>query len=386
MTIFLQNIDKKGLSELNKLAIFFKQFGKIRAANILSYYVLNNFKKTSDKEKNVNNVEDINIIEICKSIMEKMLKKENLPKNESILLDIIKEFLNMYKDYDYLSIDDVSQEIIEINIQEDLISNQLNIYEKHLGKTHVDTIILYEEMSYIKYKQQNYIESEKYILKVINHYMYSSNDINNDCDKNTETLAALENLANILFKQQKFEKAKKIYETVIKCFESKKNIDKKTLSYCYENLAKLCEKLGNYHEAENYYKTVLDIIIKNFCSDGFSEESIYIAYFNIATTLEGQFKYSEAASNYEEALEGFERIYGVNDIRIFECYNYLADIYYKLNRCEESLNYLKKSLISCSEIYGLENESCNLILQRINLCSEKINSWKRRKQFFSSNI
>lgn len=384
MAIFLQNIDKKTLYHLKELSIFFKQFGKVRASNILSYYVLNNLKKNPLKEKKENNVEDINIIEICKNIMEKMLKKENLPKNESILLDIIKEFLNMYKDYDDLSIDDVSQEIIETNIQEDLISNQLNIYEKHLGKTHVDTIILYEEMSYIKYKQQNYVESEKYILKVINHFM--NNNENSDCDKNAETLAALENLANILFKQKKFEKAKKIYETVITCFESKKNIDKKTLSYCYENLAKLCEKLGNYHEAEVYYKTVLDIIIKNFSSDGFSQESIYIAYFNIATTLEGQLKYSEAASNYEEALEGFEKIYDVNDIRIFECYNYLADIYYKLNRYEESLNYLKKSLIACSEIYGVENESCNLILQRINICSEKINSWKKRRQFFSSNI
>jgi tetratricopeptide (TPR) repeat protein len=385
MAIFLKNINKKGLSELNKLAIFFKQFGKVRASNILSYYVLNNFKKAPFKEKkeNINNDEDINIIEICKSIMEKMLKKENLPKNESILLDIIKEFLNMYKDYDYLSIDDISEEIININIEEDLISNQLNIYEKHLGKLHPDTILLYEEMSYIKYKQKNYVESEKYILKVINYFMNSNDDIN---DKKTVTIAALENLANILFKQEKYDKAKKIYETVIKCFESNKNIDKKTLSYCYENLAKLYEKLGEFHQSEYYYKKVLNIIIENFCSDGFSEESIYIAYFNIASSLEYQFKYTEAASNYEEALEGFERLYDENDIRIFECYNYLADIYYKLNRCKESLTYLKKSLIACSEIYGLENESCNLILQRINLCSEKINSWKRREQFFSSNI
>jgi tetratricopeptide (TPR) repeat protein len=260
-----------------------------------------------------------------------------------------------------------------------LTSNQLNIYEKHLGKNHNDTIILYEEMSFIKYKQQNYVESEKYILKVINHFM-KNGIIDNNCDKNTETLAALENLANILFKQEKFDKAKKIYETVITCFESKKNFDSKTLSYCYENLAKLCEKLGNYHESENYYKKVLNIIIENFSSDGFSEESIYITYFNIATNLECQFKYTEAASNYEEALEGFERIYDVNDIRIFECYNYLAEIYYKLNRYEESLTYLKKSLIACSELYGIKNENCNLILQRINLCNEKINSWKRRRE------
>lgn len=375
MAIFLKNIDKKTLFHLKELAIFFKKFGKIRAANILSYYVLDNLKNARNIEE-VDSINNINIIEICKDIMEKMLKLPYLPKNESILLDIIKEFLNMYKDYDYFSIDDVSEEIIKINIEEDLTSNQLNIYEKHLGKNHNDTIILYEEMSFIKYKQQNYVESEKYILKVINHFMKNA-DINN-CDKKTETLAALENLANILFKQEKFDKAKKIYETVITCFESKKNFDKKTLSYCYENLAKLCEKLGNYHESENYYKKVLNIIIENFSSDGFSEESIYITYFNIATNLECQFKYTEAASNYEEALEGFERIYDINDIRIFECYNYLAEIYYKLNRYEESLTYLKKSLIACSELYGIKNENCNLILQRINLCSEKINSWKRR--------
>jgi len=382
----LTNTNKKTLFHLTELANFFKQFGKIRASNILSYYVLNNLKKTSniDKEKNENkqNIDSINIIQVSKNIMENLLKNEHLPKNESILLDIIKEFLNMYKDYDYLSIDDVSPEIIKINIEEDLISNQINIYEKHLGKTHIDTIILYEEMSFIKYKQQNYIESEKYILKVINFFMKNGN-INNDYDKTSETLAALENLANILFKQEKFDKAKIIYEAVITCFESKENIDKKTLSYCYENLAKLCEKLGYYCESENYYKKVLDIVIKNF--EEFSEESIYVAYFNIAVSLEYQLKYTEAALNYEEALEGFERLYDINDIRIFECYNYLADIYYKINRYEESLNYLKKSLIACSEIYGVENENCNLILQRINLCSEKNNLWKRRQNFMSSN-
>ena len=356
MAIFLYHIDKKTLFHLKELSIFFKQFGKVRASNILSYYVLNNLKKNPLKEKKENNVEDINIIEICKNIMKKMVNKENLPKNESILLDIIKEFLNMYKDYEYLSINDVPQEIIELNIQEDLISNQLNIYEKHLGRTHVDTIILYEEMSLIKYKQGNYNESEKYILKVINHFMNSNDSINNNSDKNTEILASLENLGNILFKQEQYEKAKKIYETVITCFESKKNIDKKTLTYCYENLAKLCEKLGNYGESENYYKKILDIIIEYFSSDNFSEESIYIAYFNIASSLEGQFKYSEAASNYEEALEGFERLYDINDIRIFECYNYLAELYYKLNKCEESVEYLKKSLQAGSEIFGVENE------------------------------
>ena len=108
MAIFLKNIDKKTLFHLKELAIFFKKFGKIRAANILSYYVLDNLKNARNIEE-VDSINNINIIEICKDIMEKMLKLPYLPKNESILLDIIKEFLNMYKDYDYFSIDDVSE-------------------------------------------------------------------------------------------------------------------------------------------------------------------------------------------------------------------------------------------------------------------------------------
>lgn len=382
MAIFLQNIDKKTLYELNKLANFFKKFGKVRAANILSYHVIENLKNiNNNRNKDDDYRNDINIIEICKSIMENLLKSPHLPKNESILLDIIKEFINMFKNYDYLSIDDVSQEIIEINIAEDLISNQINIYEKHLGKNHIDTIMLYEELSFIKYKQQNYVESEKYILKVVNHYMNSIDAINNnDHNKKTKILDAMENLANILFQQKKYDNAKKIYETIITCINLNKIIDRKTLSFCYENIAKLCEKIGNYYEAENYYKKILALIIEDF--DGFSEENIYETYFNIAVTLEVQNKYTEAASNYEEALEGFERIYDVNNMKIFECYNYLGDIYYKLNRHEESLKYLKKSLITCSKIYGVENENCNLIVRRINLCTTKINLWKKKEQFF----
>jgi tetratricopeptide (TPR) repeat protein len=407
MVIFIENINKKTLYNIKELAIFFKKFGKIRASNILSYHVINNFdinweiSKDSKKifHKEGDSIDNINVLHISKNILENLLKKENLPKNESILLDIIKEFLNMYKDYDYLSINDVSQEIIDLNIKEDLISNQINIYEKHLCKNHIDTIMLYEELSFIKYKQQNYIEAEKYILKVINYFMENSfantesftssrllqmtSNSQFQQNKMITILAALENLANILFKQEKYEKAKRIYEAVIICFESKENINKKTLSCCYENYAKLCEKLENYQESENFYRKVLDLIIENFPSDEFSEENIYETYFNIAATLESQNKYTEAASNYEEALEGFERIYDVNDMKIFECYNYLGDIYYKLNRYEESLKYLKKSLITCSEIYGIENRNCDLILKRINLCNEKINLWKTRQKLGS---
>ena len=159
----------------------------------------------------------------------------------------------------------------------------------------------------------------------------------------------------------------------------KKNDNNINLSYCYENLGKLCDKIGNHKESELHYRKCLDINVKNIDCKQITEEDIYVSYFNLATSLENQYKYTEASLNYEEALEGFERIYGHDNIKTFECYNYLAEINYKINKFEESLNYLTKSLLSCKLIYGEHNENNNLILQRINLCMSKMNLWNLRK-------
>jgi len=111
----------------------------------------------------------------------------------------------------------------------------------------------------------------------------------------------------------------------------------KNLSACYNNIALIQSKIGNYNEALNNFLTSLKI--DDLLGDSLG---VSISYSNIGIIHREQNNYDKAIEYYYKSLDIAEKI--KNSYRISACYNNLGLAYYYKKDYKKALNYITKSL------------------------------------------
>jgi CHAT domain-containing protein len=192
----------------------------------------------------------------------------------------------------------------------------LELSDKYLGHEHIETATLYYNYAILESARSNFNNAEEYYLKAYDIFL-SNNDESH--------AKILNSLGELNRKQNLYNKAIVYYKKAINYYlsDSINNLD---YSIVLNNIAICYKSLGNYKNAETYYKKSLDLTIKvvgdNHVNVGMTKSNFGSFYKSIGN-------YKKAEDLYIEAKKILALNLDSNNINIIAQDIFLAIIYIK---------------------------------------------------------
>ena len=184
----------------------------------------------------------------------------------------------------------------------------------------------------------------------------------------TERAIAIDGLATLYKKQEKYQEAESLYLQALEIFES--NGDRLEYAKSVTNLASLYQAINYYFEAEPLYKEALKIR-----RELLGENSLeYVESINnVAMIYYFQERYNKAEPLYQEALELRKNLLGEDSLDVAKTLNNLAAVYSSQKMYKEAEPLYKEAYKIMSEKLGKDHPKTITI--RRNLDSHRNKSF-----------
>ena len=219
-----------------------------------------------------------------------------------------------------------------------LINRAASVYKKIYGEKHTDTI---ETLNYLASAYHNadlYLDAEHHYRKLLS---LQQEVLGRDAIATTNTLS---NLAYTLFCQgkNKYYEAEELYnEAVAICEKNGTDEALASVAMISDNPAALYSEIGRILDAELLQRKAVTFRRK-MLGDHYLT---YCSINNLAETLAVQKKNQEAKECYEEALEGYQKIFGEHHIKMEHITKNIALFYLDTFNYEKAEIFLHKLIV-----------------------------------------
>ena len=207
-------------------------------------------------------------------------------------------------------------------------------------------IIIKAENLHLVEKEDRYVIIESY--DNLNNILVELSDIN-DFYK----IKYLNKLAREYYQYESYHDAYRLYDQSIALSE-KYGIEETEMAEQYNNIAIVCQSMGEYEKALLLQKKALNIQEKIF---GDEYPNIATSYANLATLYQSMGEYEKALPLYEKSLAIREKVLGEEHPDTARSYNNLAGLYESMGEYEKALLLQKKALNIQEKIFGDEHPS-----------------------------
>jgi len=148
-------------------------------------------------------------------------------------------------------------------------------------------------------------------------------------EKDGRFVVSVDNLASVLFNQQKYEKAEPFYRKALIIRERTFPPDHEDVATCSTNLACIMFRRENYKEAEDLYLRCLKIREKQ---DGKNSKGVANVLYQLGMVYHAQNRWEKAEDYYKQALEIKNKIYGPDHVELVHLLKNYAHLLRKTNR------------------------------------------------------
>ncbi len=164
--------------------------------------------------------------------------------------------------------------------------------------------------------------------------------------------ACLNNLSNLYVVQERYAEAEPLLKDAHKMLKKLLGEKHPNIATSLNNLAELYRNLGCYEEAEKLFKESLNMIILLL-----GEDHPYIpsSFNNLAELYRHQGRYEEAEPLQKKALEMSKKLLGEEHPDVANSLNNLASLYHSQGRYEEAEPLYKDALIIRKKLLGDEH-------------------------------
>lgn len=219
-----------------------------------------------------------------------------------------------------------------------------------------------ERIGFIYFRLQNFSEAIKFLEKAI------------DKDNEFKQQELLISLAICYKKMNKLAESKSIFDKLFAL--SIKHNDLKLKATCYNYFGEIYFKQKDFINAKKVFKLVFPLLLK--LND---EELKSVFYKNRGDLYYFKKKYEKAAENLKLALPYFEKIQGKNTQIVDSLYYNIANCLILLNKHQDSLYYLEKSLEIQEIIYGVMHPRTTQTVNEISMVYSSKGDPKKAKKF-----
>ncbi|KAI1317055.1 kinesin light chain 3 [Xylariaceae sp. FL0255] len=221
----------------------------------------------------------------------------------------------------------------------------LGLKEEVLGREHPDTLISINNLANVLGSQGKYKEAEKM-------YRQTPGLMEEELGReHPDTLTIMSNLAEVLHSRGKYEEAEKMYEQTLGLMEEVLGREHPSTLIGREhpstlasinNLANVLSSQGKYEEAEKMYRQILGMMEEVL---GREHPSTLTSMSNLALVLYSQGKYEEAEKMHRQALGLKEEVLGREHPDTLTSMNNLALVLGKQGKHEEANQILSRKRI-----------------------------------------
>lgn len=148
-------------------------------------------------------------------------------------------------------------------------------------------------------------------------------------EKDGRFVLSVDSLANVLFHQDKFDRAEPLYRKALIIRERTLPHDHEDVATCCNNLAAILFKRENYKEAEDLYIRTLNIREKQ---DGKNSKGVANVLYQLGMVFHAQNRFEKAEDYYKQALEINNKIYGPEHYELVHLLKNYAHLLRKTNR------------------------------------------------------
>ncbi len=238
--------------------------------------------------------------------------------------------------HDTLKIEAASELFLTYEFEDTVLAEKFLNIELQLSKKAINTIYLattYSHFGFFAEDKGKYNEAIDYHKKSLN--LYRNNHLITTKEKAKNLSACYNNIALIQSKIGNYNEALRNFLYSLRIDDLLR--DSLGVSISYSNIGIIHREQGNYDKAIEYYFKSLEIAkkIKNDYRISACNNNIGLAYYY-------KKDYKKAILYISKSLEYNEK--EGDSYRKASCYNNLGNIYLEMNNPEKSLNYYKKSL------------------------------------------
>jgi tetratricopeptide (TPR) repeat protein len=170
------------------------------------------------------------------------------------------------------------------------------------------------------------------------------------------------NLGNIYFLQVKYEKS-------LEAYKNAGRLDPENSEY-QNAIGKICQVLGKYSEALDYFKKALDRDIQTY---GKEHPKVAIRLNNLGATLYLQKEYKQAIDNFKKALAIDLKLYVEEHPAVARDQNNLGEVWASLKEYQRAISYYKKALNTFKNTLGPDHPFTKIMRENLALVTEILN-------------
>lgn len=170
------------------------------------------------------------------------------------------------------------------------------------------------------------------------------------------------NLGNIYFLQVKYEKS-------LEAYKNAGRLDPENSEY-QNAIGKICQVLGKYSEALDYFKKALDRDIQTY---GKEHPKVAIRLNNLGATLYLQKEYKQAIDNFKKALAIDLKVHGDGHPAVARDQNNLGEVWASLKEYQRAISYYKKALNTFKNTLGPDHPFTKIVRENLALVTEILN-------------
>ena len=148
-------------------------------------------------------------------------------------------------------------------------------------------------------------------------------------EKDGRFVISVDNLANVLFNQKKYDKAEPFYRKALIIRERTLPHDHADVATCSNNLACIMFRRENYKEAEDLYLRTLKVREKQ---DGKNSKGVANVLYQLGMLYHAQNRWEKAEDYYKQAIEIKNKIYGHDHFELVHPLRNYANLLRKTSR------------------------------------------------------
>jgi tetratricopeptide (TPR) repeat protein len=228
----------------------------------------------------------------------------------------------------------------------ELYRNASTIYEKVLGKEHLNTATTYNDMAIVFHAQGEYDKA----LEYYNYALPISEKVLGKEHPNTANI--YNNMAAVFRTQGGYGKALEYYNYALPISEKVLGREHPNTAIIYNNIAEVFRVQGNYDKALEYCGYALAIHEKIL---GKEHPNTATNYSSMALVFYAQGNYTKAFEYYGHALTIYEKILGKEHPDTARIYNSMAVIFKDQGAYDKALEYCGYALVIREKILGKEH-------------------------------
>jgi tetratricopeptide (TPR) repeat protein len=275
--------------------------------------------------------------------LESKAKQNNFIPHLKIVATILVDFLDDEIIFSpFLILSNFYLKLADYQSAEYWSSKGIQEIEARLGEDHPLSVMLWNSLAMSLSSQGNYKDAESLLLKAVSFWDLSLSD-------NLHAGSCFNNLAGIYEKIGEFDKAEKFHGRAISILSEKGLDNDPEMAISLNNLGNLYESQKRYQEAEKAYTKALKIRERAF---GRKHHTTAQTINNMAALYASMERFQDALKLHKEALEIKTELFGEKHFEIAQSLNNLGYVYFSIKNFTRAEEFYKKALSMRKELLG----------------------------------